>query len=104
LQYFAVYLFIVTYRVVFLYIFLVGNSESNNQECVEAVYVYAINCGSASNGYSQALFPVASDAVPDVADMTFGYSVSVNGNFMTVGAPTASKPSTSVIFPDMQSV
>jgi hypothetical protein len=61
------------------------------QVCVEAVYAYMINCGNANTGYSQVIYPAVSTAVPVIANMTFGYSVAINGNFMTVGAPSASE-------------
>eukprot|EP01034_Spumella_vulgaris_P026810 gene26810-33451_t len=47
------------------------------------------NCGYASSTPYQTIIPVATAAVPNIANMTFGYSVSINVNMMLVGAPTA---------------
>eukprot|EP01034_Spumella_vulgaris_P027558 gene27558-34296_t len=63
--------------------------QKQEQKCVEAVYMFSFGCGYAAATPCQTILPVATSAVPNIANMTFGYSVSLNANMMLIGAPAA---------------
>lgn len=74
------------------YIAIGNNCEGGDlygSYCTEAVYIYSVSCGSAS--YLQTLIPVTSTAVSSLVNITFGTSIGLNANLMTVGAPSASR-------------